>query len=256
MPLASFAASAAEVATPSFGTGMAYASQTSLPSGAVSEVRPSAFTVSRMRRTAVLSCAIVVSFIDRSGDVRRRGLKPDSDRARRAQLFDLLLAVPQLREHLLRVLAQQRRARHLGRAVRHLDRIADRQILAALRVIDLDDGSGLAQRRLLGDLFHRQNWTAGNVVLVEHVHRLELVLGLGPLLDLPEDLHQMRQARLGRRVARIGQPLLLADHLADVLPDRRLRDEVDVGVRIRLPAFALEDPPGLSATGCVAGARY
>ena len=42
---ASFAASAADVATPSFGTGMPYASQTSLPSGAVSDVRPSAFTL-------------------------------------------------------------------------------------------------------------------------------------------------------------------------------------------------------------------
>ena len=40
MPAASFAASAAEFATPSFGTGMPYASQTCLPSGAVSDVRP------------------------------------------------------------------------------------------------------------------------------------------------------------------------------------------------------------------------
>jgi hypothetical protein len=38
-----FAAPAADVATPSFGTGMPYASQTALPSGAVSDVRPSAF---------------------------------------------------------------------------------------------------------------------------------------------------------------------------------------------------------------------
>jgi hypothetical protein len=53
--------------------------------------------------------------------------------------------------------------------------------LAARRVIDLDDGAGLAQRSVLGDLFHRQDGAAGDVVLVEDVHGLELVLG--PLLS-------------------------------------------------------------------------
>src|SRR6266481_9574136 len=68
MPAASFAASAAEVATPSLGTAMPYASHTSLPSGAVSEVRPSALTLSRMRRTSVLLFAMVISLnIERGG---------------------------------------------------------------------------------------------------------------------------------------------------------------------------------------------
>ncbi len=60
MPAASFAASAAVVATPSFGTVMPYASHTPLPSGAVSDVRPSAFALSRICCTAALLCAIVV----------------------------------------------------------------------------------------------------------------------------------------------------------------------------------------------------
>src|SRR3954454_19049236 len=54
MPSASFAASAAEEATPSPGTGMPYASQTNLPSGAVRLVRLSALTASRTLRTASL----------------------------------------------------------------------------------------------------------------------------------------------------------------------------------------------------------
>ncbi len=58
IPDASFAASAAEVATPSFGTAMPYASQTCLPSGAVSDVRPSAFTLSSTCLTAFLFCAM------------------------------------------------------------------------------------------------------------------------------------------------------------------------------------------------------
>src|SRR5690349_10039701 len=51
----SFAASAALVATPSPGTAMPYASQTCLPSGAVSDVRPDALTASRSLRTFALS---------------------------------------------------------------------------------------------------------------------------------------------------------------------------------------------------------
>ncbi len=154
------------------------------------------------------------------------------------------------------MLAEQRRALHVGRAVGHLDRIADGQVLAARRVIDLDDGAGLAQRRLLGDLLHRQDRAARDVVLVEDVHRLELGLGLRPFLDLAEDLHQVRQARLRRRVARIGQPFLAADHLADGFPHRRLGDEVDVRVGIGFPALALEDPAGLAAARGVARARH
>src|SRR5262247_2449590 len=55
---ASVAACFADVANPSFGLGMAYASQTILPSGAVSEVRPSAFTLSSTARTFFMSFAI------------------------------------------------------------------------------------------------------------------------------------------------------------------------------------------------------
>src|ERR1700761_7690122 len=48
----------------------------------------------------------------------------------------------------------------------------------------------------------------------------------------------------------------LADHVADFLPDRRLRDEIDVGVGIGLPAFAFQDAAGLATAGIVAGARH
>ena len=91
--------------------------------------------------------------------------------------------------------------------------------------------------------------------VVEDVHRLELGLGLRPLLDLAEDLHQMRQPRLRRGVPRIGQPFLVADHFADGFPDRRLGDEVDVRVGVGLPALALENPSGLPAARGIARAR-
>ena len=54
----------------------------------------------------------------------------------------------------------------------------------------------------------------------------------------------------------MGQPLLLADHLADLLPDRRLGDEIDIGVGIGLPALAFQNPAGLAAARGIAAARH
>src|ERR1700722_9211978 len=54
----------------------------------------------------------------------------------------------------------------------------------------------------------------------------------------------------------MGLPAGLADNIANLLPDRRLGDEVDVGVRIGLPALALEDAARLTAAGIVAGAWH
>src|SRR5580692_11025914 len=54
----------------------------------------------------------------------------------------------------------------------------------------------------------------------------------------------------------MGLPAGLADDVADLLPYRRLGDEIDVGVGIGLPALALEDAAGLAAAGIIAGARH
>src|SRR4029077_3250510 len=155
-----------------------------------------------------------------------------------------------------RVLAEERGASDLRDAVGHLDRIAHRQVLAALGMIDLDDGAGGAQRRLRRQFFHRQNRAARNVVLVEFRHGLELGFCHRPGLDRGKHLHQTRQARTGRGVVRMSDPGFLADHFADVLPYRRLGDEVQISVGIFLPALALEDPARLPAAGRFAGARY
>src|SRR5262249_61739488 len=120
------------------------------------------------------------------------------------------------------MLAEQRRAFYFGDRVRHLDRIADGQILAARGMIDFDHGAGLAQRRLLGDLLHREDRPDWNVATVADVHDLELALGHGPLLDGIEDVAQARQAR--RRGGRGGMalPLPLAGELVNRGPYRRL----------------------------------
>src|SRR6516165_3470683 len=179
------------------------------------------------------------------------------DRARRLDLGDLRRAIAELLgEDLLRMLAEQRRASHFGDRVRHFDGVADGEIFAARGVIDLDHGAGLAQRRLLGDLLHRQDRADRNVDCVANVHDLELRLGHGPLLDRIEDVAQPRQPRRRRGVVGIGLPFRLTDEVADRAPYRRLGDEIDVGVGIALPALAFEDPAGLAAAGVVAGARH
>src|SRR5215468_5773692 len=179
------------------------------------------------------------------------------DRTRRLDLGNLRLAIAELlAEDFLGVLAEQRRAYHFGDRVRHLDGVADGEILAARGVIDLDHGAGLAQRRLLGDLLHRQDRTDRDVDRVADIHDLELGLGHGPLLDRIEDVTQPRQPRRRRGVVGIGLPIRLADEVADRAPYGRLGDEIDVGVGIVLPALAFEDPAGLAAAGVVAGARH
>src|SRR6202030_3699063 len=154
------------------------------------------------------------------------------------------------------MLAEQGRARYLAWAVRHLDGIANREGFAALGMIHLDDGAGGAQRLILDQLLHRQDRAAGDVVLVENLHRLELGLGHGPLFDAREDLVEARQpgGRLG--VIGMGLPAGLADDIANFLPDRRLSDEVDVGVGIGLPTLAFQNAAGLTTAGIVAGARH
>src|SRR5438477_3228248 len=98
-------------------------------------------------------------------------------RIERAGIVDLGNLVVGEAEHLAEdfvgVLAKQRRTGDVARAVRHLDGIADRKILAAGGVIDLDHGAGGAQRLILDQFLHRQDRTTGDVILVEDFHRFE-----------------------------------------------------------------------------------
>ena len=123
-------------------------------------------------------------------------------------------------------------------------------------MIDLHDRAGGPERGILRQLLHRQDWAAGDVELVENVHRLELGLGHRPLLDAREDGVELGQARLGGRVLWIGFPVGFADGVADRGPYGRLRDEVDVGVGVGLPTLALQDAAGLTAARVIARARH
>src|ERR1700722_7580187 len=223
-------------------------------SGAVSALRPAARAWSSSLRTAGRSCGggrapLVVT--------RPTALSCDtSNHLFGAQRRNFFGGEAKLGQHLIGVLPEQRRALDLGGAVGHLDRVADRQVFAAGRMIHLDDGAAGAQRGFGSQFLHRQDRTARNVVLVELGHGFEFGFGHGPAFDRGEDLHQARQARVRRRVVGIGDPLRLADDVADFLPHRRLGDEVEIRVRVGFPALALDDPAGLATARGVARARY
>src|ERR1700741_830114 len=90
----------------------------------------------------------------------RLGLFRRRDRARRLDLADLLLRVPEDgTKNFFGVLTKQWRPSHLRNVVRHFDRIADREILAAPGVIDLDHRAGLAQGLIFREFLHRQDRT-------------------------------------------------------------------------------------------------
>src|SRR3954464_10800541 len=264
-------ASSADVASPSPGTGMPYASATRLASGALSASRPSARTSSSTSRTVawsravpVRSCVVVeaiklpllgISSVSQS--VLGGGQTSGSDGAGLGELVDLLaLVVEELGQDLRAVLAEQRRALDLHRRVRQRERAADRREAPALGVLDVDDHALGAQALVLEQVLRAEHRAARDVDRVQLAERLPLGLRERPLLDQGEDLVQAREARLGGGVVLVLDELGLADLLHQRGPDLRLDDDVEprvlavVGHRL-----AAHGPAGLAAAGGVAGAR-
>src|SRR3954454_22411332 len=263
MSSASDTASSADVASPSPGTGIPYASATRLASGALRASRPSARTSSSTSRTVVWRAVpvwVVVEAIKlpllefRTSACSARW---SSDRARLRQLVHLVgLVVQELREDLRAVLAQQRRALDLDRRVRQREGAADGREATPLGVLDVDDHALRAQALVLEQVLRAQHRAARDVDRVQLAERLPLGLRERPLLDEGEDLVQAGQARLGGGVVLVLDELGLADLLHQRGPDLRLDDDVEprvlAVVRHRLAAHG---PAGLAAAGGVAGAR-
>src|SRR4051794_22526363 len=267
MSSASDTASSADVASPSPGTGIPYASATRLASGALRASRPSARTSSSTSRTVVWRAvpvwvvveAIKLPLLDFCASTSSGGwgkARP-SDRARLRELLHLVgLVVQELGEDLRAVLAEQRRALDLHRRVRQRERAADRREASALGVLYVDDHALRAQALVLEQVLRAQHRPARDVDRVELAERLPLGLRERPLLDEREDLVQAREARLGGGEVRVLDQLGMADLLHQRRPHLRLDDDVQprvlavVGHRL-----AAHGPAGLPAAGGVAGAR-
>ena len=116
-------------------------------SGAVNASRPAALAWSRIFRTALLSYDMLQFSLECYAGVltfsRQRAANQMTFFDRSAD--DIRGPIPQFREHFVGVFTEQRRALDLGGAVAHFDGIADGQVFAALGMVDLDDGTGLAQ---------------------------------------------------------------------------------------------------------------
>src|SRR3954470_9062218 len=267
MSSASDTASSADVASPSPGTGIPYASATRLASGALRASRPSARTSSSTSRTVVWRAvpvwvvveAIKLPLLDFCASTSSGGwggARP-SDRARLRELLDLLgLVVQELGEDLRAVLAEQRRALDLHGRGRERERAADRREAPALGVVDVDDHPLGAQPLVLEQVLRAEHRPARDVDRVELAEGLPLGLRDRPLLDELPDVLEVREARLGRRVVRILDQLGVADLLHERGPELGLDDDVQPRVRAvvrhRLAAYG---PAGLAAAGRVARAR-
>src|SRR5260370_22610101 len=105
------------------------------------------------------------------------------------------------------------------------------------------------------DFYHGQHRLARHLDLAKVVDGLVLGLVREKLLDLREDIEDVGLSRIGRGVLRIGRPFRMPNGLGGSLPVRTLDREVDVGVGVGLPAFALEHPPPLATAAGVAAAR-
>src|SRR3954465_5133252 len=264
-------ASSADVASPSPGTGMPYASATRLASGALSASRPAARTSSSTSRTVAWSraeegrsCDVgkasklpLLEFWSVGQSVSVGSGAPDSsDGAGLGEAAEVvLLVVQELLQNLGVVLAQQRRALDLDRRVREREGAADGREATPLGVLDVDDHALGAQALVLEQVLRAQHRAARDVDRVQLAERLPLGLRERPLLDEGEDLVQAREARLGGGVVLVLDELGLADLLHQRGPALRL----DGGVQPRVLAvvghrLAAHGPAGLAAAGGVAGA--
>src|SRR4030095_17197745 len=102
-----------------------------------------------------VSVAMEVVFLGSTRDGRLVGsYARRPDRLLFVQLDDLVFAVSQLTQHLVSVLAQERRAGDLRREFRKLHRAADGPVRAAHLVRDLDDAADLLQKLVVLELLH------------------------------------------------------------------------------------------------------
>src|SRR5260221_10709920 len=177
------------------------------------------------------------------------------DRLLFVHLSDLVFAVAELTQHLVGVLAQEGRALDLGRKGRKLHRAADGPVRAARLVRNLDDGPDALQERVVLDFLHGQHRRAWHLELAKVVDGLVLGLVREELLDIREDLEDVGLSRLGRGVLRVLRPFRMPYSLGGSHPVRTLDREVDVGVGVGLPAFALEYPARLATAARVATPR-
>src|SRR4051794_16688708 len=84
-----------------------------------------------------------IAFTGRAALLRRDAVGAAAERARALDLVDLLVGEAEhVAQDLLGVLAEKRRTDYLRRGIRQLDRVTDRDVLPARRVLDPHEGAG------------------------------------------------------------------------------------------------------------------
>src|SRR5215813_12989458 len=153
-----------------------------------------------------------------------------SDRALGLEGANLRLAVAELLQDLVTMLAEQRRRRDRRRRRRELDGVADRDVAPPHGVLDLDDhGTGL-KMRVGQDLAGVETRAARHAGAGQYLHDLVLRALRRPRLDQRIDLGLVAPAGVGRLVARVADEVGAADRAQQRMPHLLLREDEDVVV--------------------------
>jgi len=107
------------------------------------------------------------------------------------QFRNLRGGVSEFTQHLVGVLAQERRALDLRREFRKLHRATDRPVRAAHLVRDRDDGPDALQKLVVLEFLHGQHRRARHLELAKVGDGLVLGLVREELLDIGEDIEDV-----------------------------------------------------------------
>src|SRR4051812_10674079 len=197
--------------------------------------------------------------ISRSRASLRGLLRRHAEGAGAAQVLDLRLVVAEhLAQHFVGVLAKRRRALDERGRFGELDRHADVEPLAALRMVELDPHLAATHVLVGREVLRAHDRAAGYVERIEDRHELPLAVVLGELVD--QRPHQvlvlapvgdLGEARIGGHV---GHADLRSDALGEVFPHRLLHNDVQPVIgAVRLAVHGIAELP---AARVVSGARH
>ena len=149
------------------------------------------------------------------------------------QRLDLVRAKPELRQHLLGLLAEFRRPRrHLARGARQRHRLADQADVAVLRIGHVLRDAEMFYLGVVEHLVDRIDRPAGHAGGVEFLHPGVGGFRHGEFADLRIERVAVLRARRRGGIVGIGHKLRRADRLRATLPDPPAGGgDVDVAVR-------------------------
>ena len=142
------------------------------------------------------------------------------------------------------MLTQGRSRLHFRCIIRELRRTADGEELATSRLVNLHNGTALAERFILGNFLHTQHRTTRHTQFTQLFHNRHLVTGNGVGFDSCIDFFLHLLTGIGRIELRVVYPFRLSDGLGCCRKRFHLvlKDDIDKGTRVIFPTLASVTP--------------